>query len=294
MARDAGAERRRLAVLPLFFVGGLPRSGTTWVQQLLTAHPHVLCLGESHFLNDLVPSLTKAVADYGRRRAESRDTWAPTVHGPRASSLAPMMYAAFVALAQANLDGRPVERLVAVGEKTPDNIMRLEQMWSIFPQARFVNVVRDGRDGAVSAFIRFRSKLPETMTQLDYVRAYAKGWTERISQARRQAVGRPYHEIRYEDLQADPVGEASRLFGFLGASTDRDLVEGALRKASFEALSGGRKPGQQDSASHYRRGEVGGWRDALTEEEVLAFESIAGPMMDQLGYARSLQRVEGA
>lgn len=291
MARDLRTERRHLGTLPLFFVGGLPRSGTTWVQQLLNAHPQVLCLGESHFFNDLVPNLTGVVSEYRQRRADSLDTWAPTVRGPELRSLGPMMYAAFIALVQANLGDRPAESLVALGEKTPDNIMRLGQMWSIFPNARFINVIRDGRDGAVSAYIRFRPKLPEAMTQLDYVRAYAKGWSERIQAARKSAADRPYLETRYEALHADPDGEAGRLFGFLGADTDPSVVAAALRAASFESLSGGRKRGQQDAASHYRRGEVGGWADVLSAQEVEAFEAIAGPMMDELGYARVAGKV---
>lgn len=291
MARDQQTERRKLGSLPVFFVGGLPRSGTTWVQQLLNAHPQLLCLGESHFFNDLVPSVIDVIKEYGERRAESRDTWAPTVRGPPVRLLGPMMYAAFIALVQANLDDRSVEPLVAIGEKTPDNIMRLDQMWSIFPRARFVNVVRDGRDGAVSAFIRFRPKLPQEMTQLDYARAYAKGWSARIREARKAAIGKPYIEVRYEQLHADPEAEAGRLFTFLGASAEQRVVADALRTASFEALSGGRKRGQQDATSHYRRGEVGGWADVLDEEEVRAFELIAGPMMDELGYARAAGKV---
>jgi len=287
MARSMQEERRKLASLPTFFVGGLPRSGTTWVQQLLNAHPQVLCLGESHFFNDLVPSLMRTVAGYGERRAESRDTWAPTVRGPDEASLGPMLNAAFIALVQANLDGRPVAPLVAIGEKTPDNLMRLGRMWSIMPDARFVNVIRDGRDGAVSAFIRFRSKLAPEMTQLDYARAYAEGWSKRIRDARRVATGKPYLEVRYEALHVDPLGEAGRLFAFLGAESGPEMVGAALSAASFEVLSGGRRRGQQDAASHYRRGEVGGWADALTADEIRAFEVIAGPMMDELGYARA-------
>ncbi len=175
MARDLSAELRALMSLPVFFVGGLPRSGTTWVQQLLNAHPEVVCLGESHFMNDLVPTLHAALDGYRARRAEGRDTWAPTVRGPRPMLLAPMVRSAFVALVQENLDGRPASALRAIGEKTPDNIMHMRRIWALFPSARFVNVIRDGRDGAVSAFIRFRAKLPEAMTRRDYMKAYGEG-----------------------------------------------------------------------------------------------------------------------
>lgn len=287
MARDLDAEQRDLSALPVFFVGGLPRSGTTWVQQLLNAHPQVLCLGESHFFNDLVPGLARTVQSYGERRAEGRDTWAPTVRGPDRALLAPLFHAAFVALAQMNLDGRAASALAAIGEKTPDNLMHLPRIWGTFPSARFVNVIRDGRDGAVSAYIRFRAKLPAHMTQLDYARAYAEGWSGRIREARRLGRDRHYHEVRYEALHADAEAEAGRLFAFLGADSRPEAVRVALATASFEKLSGGRKRGQEDPASHYRRGEVGGWAQALTPAEVAAFEAIAGPLMDELGYRRA-------
>lgn len=290
MSRDLLAEQRALGALPVFFVGGLPRSGTTWVQQLLNAHPQVLCLGESHFFNDMVPALAKVVRGYSQRRAEGQNTWAPTVAGPDSTAMIPMFRTAFAALVQANLEGRDARQLVAIGEKTPDNIMLLHRIWGTFPEARFVNVIRDGRDGAVSAYIRFRAKLPEDMTQLDYVRAYAEGWVKRIGEARARARGHHYVEVRYEDLHADPDAQAARLFEYLGADSSPATVRQALDTASFEKLSGGRRRGEEDRASHYRRGEVGGWAQVLSAAEIEAFEAVAGPLMDDLGYARAAKR----
>lgn len=290
MTRDYMSEAQALGKLPMFFVGGLPRSGTTWVQQLLNAHPQLVCLGESHFINDLLPSLVKTWTGYAERRAEGRDTWAPTVRGPTANLARPVFHAAFVALVQENLEGRSPGDLVAIGEKTPDNIMHVREIWTQFPQARFVNVIRDGRDGAISAFIRFQSKLAPKWSRADYLEAYAKGWSSRIAAARKLAPGHQYHEIRYEAMHADPEGEAGRLFRFLGAGTEQPVVQAALAAASFEKLSGGRRRGEEDATSHYRRGEVGGWAETLTAEELAVYEAIAGPMMDELGYARGAGR----
>lgn len=280
----------RLATLPVFFVGGLPRSGTTWIQQLLDANPNLACLGESHYANDLVPNLCRTVEQYNQRRTSGYATWAPTVAGPCEEILAPVLRAAFVALVQANLGARDPNALVAIGEKTPDNLMRLPLIWKIFPAARFIHVIRDGRDAAVSGHARFRNKLNPSWTRADYVREYARGWDERIHRAREFARGRDtYLEVRYEDMHAAPEAQAARLFRFLGASDDADCVARCLRTASFEQLSGGRRRGEVDADSHYRRGEVGGWCDTLTAEEVAEFESIAGGMLDALGYARAGQ-----
>ncbi len=294
MSRDLQAEQQVLSRLPTFFVGGLPRSGTTWVQQLLNAHPQVVCLGESHFFNDLAAGLARVAQGYAKRRAEGQNTWAPTVRGPVERTMYPVFRAAFVALVQENLEGGNPEDLVAIGEKTPDNLMLLHRIWTIFPSARFINVIRDGRDGAVSAYIRFRSKLPESMTQLDYARAYAEGWEKRIREARELAKGRSYLEVRYEDLHADADAQSARLFAFLGADSSPETVRKAIETASFEKLSGGRKRGQEDPASHYRRGEVGGWAAVLSRAEVEAFEAVAGPMMDTLGYARAADKARSA
>jgi hypothetical protein len=51
--REREAEIADLAQRQLFFVGGAPRSGTTWVQHLLNGHPDVSCRGEGHFLQFL-------------------------------------------------------------------------------------------------------------------------------------------------------------------------------------------------------------------------------------------------
>ncbi|KAA3651808.1 MAG: sulfotransferase [Proteobacteria bacterium] len=288
--QPAGQLAAHLATLPVFFVGGLPRSGTTWIQQLLDAHANVACLGESHFANDLAPRLRQTVAHYTQRRAASYATWAPTVTGPDEDMLMPVLRAAFVALVQANLGTHDPGALVAIGEKTPDNLTRLPLLWKIFPQARFIHVIRDGRDAAASGHARFHTQLDPSWSRLDYVREYAKGWRERITLARAFAQGRDgYLELRYEDMHTAPEAQAARLFRFLGAPHDRDPVAHCLQAASFERLSGGRRRGEVDADSHYRRGEVGSWRDTLSPEEVAVFENIAGDMLDTLGYVRAGQ-----
>ena len=65
----------------------------------------------------------------------------------------------------------------------------------------------------------------------------------------------------------------------------------AVAAAIFESLSGGRRQGQGQARSHYRRGEVGSWAETLSAAEIAAFGDAAGPMMDELGYPRGAGRV---
>ena len=48
--RERESAIAELAKRQLFFVGGAPRSGTTWMQHMLDAHPDISCRGEGHFL----------------------------------------------------------------------------------------------------------------------------------------------------------------------------------------------------------------------------------------------------
>lgn len=287
MVDEVEAVIQRLYGLPTFFVAGLPRSGTTWLQQMLNAHPELLCLGESHFMNDMVPDLYNVLWNFTKSRSKADRTWAPGVVGPQPDQMLPVFRMAFASLAAANLGETDLSRLRAVGEKNPDNLYQAERVWRVFPQARLVHIIRDPRDGAVSGFARFRARLPKELTRPQYVASYAKDWASRIATARDVAKGRFYMEIRYEDLHADTLGRAAEIFRFIGVSDNPADVAAATEASSFERLSGGRRQGEVDAASHYRRGEVEGWRDELTEEEVHAAERSAGRMMASLGYSVS-------
>ena len=279
------AIQHRISELPTFFVGGMPRSGTTWLQQMLNAYPSILCLGESRYVNEVVPQLLKVMETYGEGRAVSRGTWAPTVAGPSLDQIRPLLRTAFTCIAAANLGERPVDQLLAVGEKTPDNLFNLGKLRFAYPESRFLNIVRDPRDGALSGFIRFRARLAKDLKREDYVVEYARLWNQRIRDARRFFEdGRPYYELTYENLLTNTEAQLTDVLGFLGVPVEAPSVAAALDASSFETLSGGRTRGDEDAASHYRRGQAGGWRDDLSERERSGVLNMAGDLMAEFGY----------
>ena len=58
----------------------------------------------------------------------------------------------------------------------------------------------------------------------------------------------------------------------------------ALDRFSFERLAGGRKRGEEDQGSHYRRGVAGDWRNHLTQRHLAAFRERFGDLTERLGY----------
>ena len=134
-------EIAELARRTLFFVGGAPRTGTTWVQHLLDAHPDVSCRGEGHFLHHLVEPLGHLMA---RRRdaLEVKNTGLLREPGgyplPEAEDFEFLAGTAILlALRQQTAGGA----FKAIGEKTPENVFYFPNLKRLFP--------RDYRDDPV-------------------------------------------------------------------------------------------------------------------------------------------------
>jgi hypothetical protein len=283
-----GDEVDRLVKLPLFFIGGLPRSGTTWIQQLTNAHPEVFCLGESQFVGQIAGSIGRTLINHSQRRGEEDAVWAPASKGFERESVLRLLRFSFLELIRSNTGGVDLSGVKIVGEKTPENLTYIARLYGLFPGVRFIHVVRDGRDGASSAWSRFRARLPKDMSWEDYMRWYALEWSKRNLAGLKECDGDNTLVLKYEALHADPLNEAARLFAFLGVSDDPELIGKALEDASFERLSGGRKPGEVDPKSHYRRGQVGGWRTEYDERMAAVFEEVAGEALDRFGYERAV------
>ena len=273
--------------LPKAFVVGCQKSGTTWLQLLLAAHPNICSRGEACFGTVLLPLIMQVAQAYNQnQRAGKHNTI-------RDSEVTLIARTAINSLFARWLDAEPDPgsiRLIA--EKTPEHAVTLDALGALFPESRVVHIIRDGRDGVVSGWrhnlreneTNFRSRFP---TMAHYAAYFAQHhWTTYINTARSWGARHParYLELRYEDLLAEPAGHTRDLLEFLGVNAGEADVRECVERSSFRALSG-RDAGETDNSSHFRRGVVGSWESELDRDAVLAFERAAGPMMRQLGYA---------
>lgn len=273
-----------LQALPLVFIGGMPRSGTTWVQQLLNAHPQILGMGETQFVSRLAPALIGVLDRYTNTRDEASAVWAPS-HG-EISDVAKqrVLRSAFYEIALDATADTDLAHISLLGEKTPENTNHLPLLRQLFPGFKYVHVVRDCRDGVFSAWYRFRSKLPASMTLTEYAAVYADEWVKRNQMVERDADPGRTIRVRYEDLHANIDDQAARLFSFLDVSTDLADIRVAVDQSAFKVLSKGRDIGEVEQTSHYRRGEVGGWADEADQQVVDIVVDRAGDLMTAYGY----------
>jgi hypothetical protein len=63
------------------------------------------------------------------------------------------------------------------------------------------------------------------------------------------------------------------------------VVAACVDGASFERLSGGRRPGEENASSHFRKGVAGDWAAHFDGEALARFETEAGALLQELGYA---------
>jgi hypothetical protein len=272
-----------------FFLTGAPKSGTTWLGKLLDAHPQISCRGEAcvhHFGLEFL----KACKSYSellekRRRVVTDSNDFPDLTWPDIMA----MMRTFIELRfQAIADPAKAD-LRFLGEKDPEHALHLPTLQKLFPEARVIHIVRDGRGVLLSAWHHNQRSGDEEQQRLDMdslVDLTAREWADRVIQARKTGNlwGDAYFELRYEDLVADPQRWFGRTLEFLGADASPTTVAACVEAASFERLSSGRKAGQEDPASFFRKGLPDEWRTQLTPAQIARFKHLSGTALPSFGY----------
>lgn len=275
-----------------FFVCGAPKSGTTWLQRVLDAHPQVQCSGEGHFVDRFVMPLAKLMRDY----AEHMTLVAGRVYEGK-PFYPPLGQADFDRLARAFIIDRlmtrkPGSEVKWIGDKTPRYTNGLPSLLRLFPHARFVNIVRDPRDVAMARMHQARragigERVAEgSADRIQFIREGAADWARCVAPVESFAAEHPgiLHTVRYEAMIADSAGEARKIFRFLGVRHDEALIGRVVAATSFEAMSG-RKPGEEHPTSFLRKGVAGDWIGKLEPEALAALEETCGECMRKYGYS---------
>lgn len=285
---------------PMPFVIGAPRSGTTLLRFMLDAHSQLAippetgffsrakALEESHadaaaFLEQIThfPESLPAWGDYGLDREA---VWSEL------EAIEPFTIAAGF---------RTFYRMYARkfgknrwGDKTPLHSRHVATIRHVLPEARFIHIIRDGRDAALSLREMWFSPGREIETQATY-------WRDWVLAARDEGLGRDdYLEIRYEDLVHAPRRALKRICSFIELPfEDRMLsyhrnVPSRLREHGTRVRVDGKVMVTHEGRLEQARlttqppdtSRVFAWKSAMQDDERERFESVAGPLLRELGY----------
>jgi hypothetical protein len=180
------------------------------------------------------------------------------------------------------VQGKPL-----VGDKTPGYVRCLPLLHGLFPEARMVHLIRDGRDVARSA-IGWR-RWPNLARRLSTGRRHpiptAALWWERHVRSGREAgeaLGPDtYCELRYEALVADPAGEAERLCAFLDLRFDEAMLRFHERRQRSDPGLSAKKAWLPPTPG------LRNWLEEMSADDVESFEAMSGDLLDELGYPRA-------
>jgi len=311
-----------------FFVVGEMKSGTSWVMWMLDSHPEVFCSGEGCFFGrdqewedvpvilDPTPSLRNGLLGcegLGIWRSFMWNYWAKQGDAEYDLSNLTRLAIDYYMLQGSARSGKRI-----VGDKSPLHTDYVDEIFELYPEAKVVHVVRDGRDVAVSLMHHFWNLAkgeheagiydlePEELAKRDAyredpeafgvsgqsifveerLRQIAARWNRRTSKASREGTdlfGDKFLQIKYEDLLLRPVEIMRPVFELLGAPSDEDTVRLCVQQNSFERAAG-RPQGSEVSESFFRKGVAGDWREMFTERDREVYEQIAGQTLVEMGY----------
>lgn len=286
---------------PMPIVVGSPRSGTTLLRLMLDSHPELAIPPETGFLT-IGRDLALVESNAKRHFAQALINFPPDAPGwgdfqipgeefiARIEALEPFTvsdgFRCFYQL-YAERFGK-----VRWGDKTPLYLLKMPMIESLLPEARFIHIVRDGRDCAASLRSRFFSPGHAIAVQAGYWRTNVL--TGRIEGAK----CKHYIEIHYEELLRRPSDVLSLVCEFIELPFDPRMLDyyayapqrigehmGRVRNDGTVLITQQERHAQQAlTLSPPDVGRIGAWRQQLSENEAREFEAIAGDALVRFGY----------
>ena len=289
---------------PYLFVVGCPRSGTTLLRRMLFAHSALVITPETHWIprcylqrtglddddriNTRLRDYLYSYEKFSNFRIPRHVTDALFERRPR------LTYDKFVS-ELFDLYGATKNKTL-VGDKTPGYARHMPLLARLWPQARFLHIVRDGRDVALSVLNWKRSSRNVgrfSTWQDDKISTIALWWESFVTAAQRDGTNlgsKRFLEIRYEDLLAEPLPVCQQLCEFLALDDEAanmvDFHRGKTRKSS-SGLSAKKAwlpltPGLRN------------WRSELPSDEIAKFEALCGDLLSRCGYDRHIDSIDRA
>jgi hypothetical protein len=291
-----------------FFIFGHARSGTTLLMRLVRLHPDVHCNYQAHFFTrqPLLQSLvnTPEVEEWLTRRS---NRW------NQGRDLSPLILRAAADFIMERDAARQGKRIV--GDKSPSSTIHgqaVRDAHAVYPDAKLVYIVRDGRDVLVSE--RFRNFVEESrfLSAEDkriiedlrqdqapftngtrsiftetFIRRVAAGWVTNLKEIEEEAkrlYGDRYFGIRYEDLLAHPFEEMRKLWTFLGVDAEPTLEQAIRLEMTSNPDEEWQAQRNEGIASFLPKGQAGNWQRLFTARDRSLFKEAAGAMLAQWGY----------
>jgi len=270
------------AFQPLFIIGS-PRSGTTMLQILLGEHPQVSTTVELTLFKRYISPWLRMWDEEKGNSLQGR--WNQGLPFVLEREEVVDFLKTFLATVYSKLQDRK-QTATHVLDKHPANALFTPLIRDLLPHARFIHVIRDGRDVACSMVSAARQIGFGTHT----IPESAVAWKRHVLAAREASRQEGYFEIRYEAFLRDGVAAYRDVLDFCGLPYNDEWIAQTIENNTFEKMKAARRSGDvlvQARRAHYRSGRAGAWKETLSELDAFEFDRLAGDLLRELGYENS-------
>lgn len=262
------------------FIVGAPRSGTTWLNQMVQAHPATVGLREELTVFTYLHLLEKRFQEEKLRIDQGH--WR---QGAPLLFTEDEFYAGLRKLAEVTY-ARVLERnpeATHIMDKHPGYALHLPLIDRLFPRARILHIIRDGREVAVSMIsAKERRGFGE-----GEIHGAAREWATNVRRARAygSVLGKErYLEVRYEDLVKDPATHLKKIFHFTSLPISDESI---AHIASENALSKKQVSSGDKSLNELRMVPNAIWQNKLSLQQRWTMDQMVGDLLEELCYGKS-------
>jgi hypothetical protein len=240
------------------FVLGMPRSGSTLIEQILASHPQVHGAGE---LNDLDAAVSSVLGTGGKPARYPECI--PSLDGAILRQIGQTYLSRLLSRLPSCADGK-----VRIIDKLPGNFVHIGLIRLILPNARIIHTVRDAVDTCVSCYSKLFTSGQSFSYDLAELGRYYRGYRELTTHWRSVLPPDAMLDVVYEDVVDDLEGQARRMIDYCGLPWDDrclnfDKTSRTVKTASAVQV---RKPLFRSSVQRWRKYEAG-----------------LGPLLNELG-----------
>lgn len=282
--------------IPMFFIIGRPRSGTTLLRVLFEAHPNVVIPPESPFIISLYKKYSKVnfwddetIKNFTEDVFNQRyfDKWLLNKEILLENLLKAKGENTFQQMVRiVCLSYRSVfkkEEIKLIGDKNPANSLFVNRIHRLFPDSKIIHITRDYRDNYLS-LINVNFEVP-------IVPLVVYRW--KFAYTRMQKLKRMYPElicsVKYEDLATDPENQFRDVCHFMGLVFDPSVFNFYEKKEEIEGVYAGSdelKIVHKSLFNPISTDRINLWKTQLTERQIRIADLVAGKTAEKAGYKR--------
>jgi hypothetical protein len=282
--------------LPLFFIIGRPRSGTTLLRILFEAHPHVTIPPESPFIIGLYKkygkvkmwdeqTITGFCEDLYKQRyfdkwLVEKDRLLNSLMEEKGENTFQVMFRK-VCLTYSSVFEKDGIRMI--GDKNPAYSIFANRVHKLFPEAKIIHITRDYRDNYLS-LIKVNFEVPIVPLVI-----YRWKFALRLMLKLKKKNPGLIYTIKYEDLAADPENRFRELCGFLGIDYDPSVMSFYQKKSEVEKAYAGSDDLNLVHKSLFNpisTERMNRWQSEMSPRDIRIADLVAGKTAEKAGYTR--------